>query len=93
MEKLYYDYSDLEKFMQTLTDDFGYDCVQTWEGCLGIGTWICLPTDDKHYHYIIHEEYANEWNSRHWMMKCRKLPKFWQNELDKFYTTENKNEL
>lgn len=88
MKKFYYEYSDLEKFISHLTNDLGYNCVHTWEGSLGIGNWICLPPDDKHYFFVIHEEYANEWNSRHWMMKCRKLPKQWEKELQEWEISE-----
>lgn len=80
MKKFYYDYEQIETFMQKLRDNYNYECVQTWEGCLGIGNWICVPPDEKHYFFIIHEEYANEWSSRHWIMKCRKLPKEWEEE-------------
>lgn len=80
MKKFYYEYSDLENFISKLTNEYGYNCVHTWEGCLGIGTWLCCPPDDKHYFFVIHEEYANSQSSRHWMMKCRRLPKQWEKE-------------
>lgn len=87
MKRLYYDYEDLQKYISYLSEK-GYDCIQTWEGCLGIGTWLCLPPDDKHYCFVIHEEYANEWSSRHWMMKCRKLPKQWEEEYQRWEQSE-----
>lgn len=84
MKKKYYDYEALNNFITKLTNEHGYNCVHTWEGSLGIGNWICCPPDDKHYFFVIHEEYANEWSSRHWIMKCRKLPKQWEEEYQRW---------
>lgn len=92
MKKLYYEWSDLEKFISQLQNEHGYTCTQTWCGVLGIGNWVCCPPDETKYFFVIHEEYANEWSSKHWMMKCRKLPKKWQKELDDFLNKEEEYE-
>lgn len=80
MKKKYYHYKDLLDFIDKLSGK-NYECVQTWEGSLGIGNWICIPPDDKHYYFIIHEEYLNSQSSIHSMMKCSKFPKKWEAEL------------
>lgn len=89
MKKKYYHYSYLEKFISRLINEHGYNCANTEEGCLGIGNWICCPPDDKHYFFVIQEEYVNAWSSRHWMMKYRRLPKQWEEE----YLRWEKNEM
>ena len=89
MKKFYYHYSQLEKFITKLINEHNYECVQTWGGSLGIGNWICRPPDNKHYFFVIHEEYKNAWSSCHWIMKCRKLPKQWEKE---YRTWEAKEE-
>ena len=90
MKRKYYKYTTLEKIIAKLRKVYNYNCIQTWEGCLGIGSWICLPPDENKYYFIIHEQYQNAWSSTHWMIKCRKLPKQWQKELDNYYIQEEK---
>lgn len=92
MKKLYYKYSDLEDFIVKLETEHGYNCVQTWEGCLGIGNWILVSPDTKHYNFIIREEYKNPWQSVHYMMKCSKLPKKYEQELENYYINEQLEE-
>lgn len=83
MKKIYYTLSAVEKNIGKLSE-LGYECNQICEGSLGLGWWICLPPDNKHYIFIISEEYLNSQCSTHWIMKCRKLPKIWQRRLDKW---------
>lgn len=93
MKKLYYKYSDLEDFIAKLEREQNYTCVQTWEGSLGIGNWILLSPDDRHYNFIIREEYLNSGSSIHSMMKCSALPDRYKNELENYYLSEQLEEV
>lgn len=93
MKRRYYNYSDLEDFIAKLEREQNYTCVQTWEGSLGIGNWILVSPDDRHYSFIIREEYLNEWNSIHSMMKCRVLPDRYKKELENYYLSKELEEV
>ena len=88
MKRRYYKYSYLEDFIAKLEREHNYNCVQTWEGSLGIGNWILVSPDDKHYNFIIREEYLNSGNSIHSMMKCSVLPDRYKKELENYYLKE-----
>lgn len=92
MKKHYYSYKALEEFICKLETEQNYNCIQTWEGCLGIGNWLLLSPDDKHYNFIIREEYVNSSASVHSMMKCGKLPKKYEEELNRFYEQDREQE-
>lgn len=93
MKKLYYKYSNLEDFIAKLEREQKYTCVQTWEGSLGIGNWILISPDDRHYNFIIREEYLNSNRSIHSMMKCSVLPDRYKKELENYYLSEESEEV
>ena len=93
MKRHYYNYSDLEDFIAKMERELNYNCVQTWEGSLGIGNWILVSPDDRHYNFIIREEYLNDSSSIHSMMKCSVLPDKYKKELENYYLSEETEEV
>lgn len=69
-----YDYHEVDSLIAKLNDK-GYKCIQTYEGSLGSGNWICIAPDDKHYNFIIKEVGLNAWSSAHTVNRRRKLTK------------------
>ena len=93
MKRRYYNYSALMYFIAKMEREHNYNCVQTWEGSLGIGNWILVSPDDRHYNFIIREEYLNDSNSIHSMMKCSVLPAKYKKELENYYLSEETEEV
>lgn len=93
MKRRYYNYSALEDFIAKMERGHNYNCVQTWEGSLGIGNWILVSPDDRHYNFIIREEYLNDCSSIHSMMKCSVLPDKYKKELENYYLSEETEEV
>lgn len=77
-----YSYRECEKLINHL-EDLNYWCCQVWDGCLGIGDWICWK-DNSHYTYIIKEVYLNEWSSAQTIRRYRRLPKKYAKALDDY---------
>ena len=67
-----YSYTAMEELIQMLTEK-GYECLQTNEGTLGIGTWYCIPPQKGDWIYIIEEVYLNSWSSAQTVRRTRKL--------------------
>jgi hypothetical protein len=51
----------------------GYEAIQLNEGSLGIGDWVLIAPDEKHYNFVIREVYLNEWSSAQTIRRCAKL--------------------
>lgn len=74
MAKILYTHKAIDYFISNLSER-GYECVQTKEGVLGSGDWICVSPYEGRCHFIIHEVALNEWSSAHTIRRCRKLSK------------------
>ena len=90
MKKIYYNLKSCEELIAKANEE-SYELIQTSQGGVGLGIWYLIPPDDKHYYFKIQEEYKNEWSSTHWIMKSRKMPKSWQEQIDEW--EKNKDEL
>lgn len=79
-----YDYHEIDRFIQFLTE-IGYDCVQTSEGVLGSGNWICVrweaPYGEDTRDFVIREIPLNSQSSTHIIRQYKELPQKYQNEL------------
>lgn len=99
MKRHYYNCSALEDFIAKMEREHKYNCVQTWEGSLGIGNWILVSPDDRHCNFItriiklLREEYLNDCSSIHSMMKCSVLPDKYKKELENYYLSEETEEV
>jgi len=69
-----YDYHEIDELITKLTTE-NYTCIQTDEGVLGSGNWICIAPDNNHYNFIINEVALNCWSSAHTIRRCKKLSK------------------
>lgn len=74
MKQAIYSVGETKKFIDHLVDK-GWDCVCVAEGCCGIGDWICIAPDDRHYNFIINEVYLNAWSSGQTVRRQAKLSK------------------
>lgn len=61
----------------------GGECITVEEGTLGLGTVICFGDGLKTT--IITEVYLNEWSSGHKIRMYNKMPKKYENMLEKWY--------
>ena len=61
----------------------GGECITVEEGTLGLGTVICFGKGLKTA--IITEVYLNEWSSGHKIRMYNKMPKKYEEMLDKWY--------
>lgn len=55
--------------------------IQLEEGCCGYGTFVI--TADGYKWMIVQEYYVNEWTSHHKVAFCNKLPKVWEQRIEK----------
>ena len=69
-----YSYKAAEQAIEYLAS-MGYTPIQVDDGTLGIGHWIILAPDDKHYNVEIQEHYLNEWSSYHTIRNFDKVSK------------------
>lgn len=67
-----YTISSTEDFISSMIEK-GWEAVQLNEGSLGVGDWVLIAPDDKHYNVIIREVYVNEWSSAQTIRRCREL--------------------
>lgn len=54
------------------------------EGCLLDGDFILQAPDDRHYSYIVTEQYLNEWSSAYRIRKVRKVAQKYFDWINKF---------
>lgn len=80
---IYYDYHEVDDFLEKLDLD-GYECIQTSEGTLGSGDWICVPPCEGFYYYVIREIAINSQCSGHRVHRMKKLTKAYSEELYAF---------
>lgn len=67
-----YTISSTEDFISSMIEK-GWEAVQLNEGTLGIGYWVLIAPDDKHYNFVIREVYYNMYSSVQTIRRCRKL--------------------
>jgi hypothetical protein len=80
---IYYTCTEVDEFIAGLQKR-DYECVQTDEGVLGCGNYICCPPNNTMWYFIITERYINEWTSGHTIRRCRKLSKSAQALLEEY---------
>ncbi len=70
------------KVIQQYYDNNG-EVIEVIEGCLGLGTTICIGEGLKSC--IIQEFYLNEWSSGHKIRFYNKIPKKYDKMLNDWY--------
>jgi hypothetical protein len=68
-----YSYKEAEKLIQRFNEIENAQIIQTREGILGIGDWICTAPNKKTA--VIKEVYLNAWNSGQTIKLYNKTPK------------------
>lgn len=74
-----YSYKDAQKIIDRYISKGG-EAIQTEEGVLGIGNWICFGGGLKTC--IITEVYLNEWSGGQTIRLYNKMPKKYQKKLE-----------
>lgn len=67
-----YTISSTEEFVQSMIKN-GWECIQLNEGVLGLGDLVLIAPTERHWNYIIKEQFLNEWSSAQTIRRCRKL--------------------
>jgi len=75
-----YNYKQIERLISQYTVLENSNVVQTSEGVLGCGNWICEAPSKKTA--IIKEVYVNSWNSTHIVKFYNKTPKKYSNFIN-----------
>lgn len=87
MKQYCIDMNYLEELETDLLSE-GWEARYWNEGCLLNGDHVLQAPDDKHYSFVIRENYANEWSSYYTIMRCRTIPQKYITWCDDF-DTEN----
>jgi hypothetical protein len=70
----YYECSEVNILLSNLAE-YGYECNQLKEGCLGCGYLICEPPSNEYKWVVIREVPMNCWSSGHRISYYKKLCK------------------
>lgn len=71
-----------EKAIQKYKDNGG-ECFTLKEGCLGLG--LTVVQCKKFRTMVIEERYLNSWSSGHTVRQYKKMPKKYQEMIDRLY--------
>ena len=77
-----YSFKAAEKLINKYLEIEDNQVIQTEEGCLGIGNWICTAPNKKTA--IITEVFINEWSSGQQIKMYNKTPKKYINILNQY---------
>lgn len=80
MKLLIYNYKEVDKLIQKYSSFENSTIIQTREGVLGSGDWICTAPNKKTA--IIKEVFVNAWNCTHTVKLYNKTPKQYINLLN-----------
>lgn len=72
----------VEQFLHRYSEYEGAQLVQTEEGVLGWGNWICTAPSKKTA--IITEVFQNEWSSLHKIRMYNKTPKKYLKQIEQY---------
>lgn len=84
-----YTWKSAEEFIERMVNEKGYEAVQLNEGSLGIGDWVLIAPDDKHYNFVIREAYYSSVCSGQTIRRCKTLS---QKVLKEIEQAENPQE-
>lgn len=75
-----YSYRQIDKFLDKYSKIENSEVIQTREGLLGSGDWVCIAPGKKTA--IIKEVFVNSWNSTHTLKLYNKTPKKYIEQLN-----------
>lgn len=76
-----YTVSSTDDFIQRMYEK-GYEAIQLNEGGVGIGDWVLIAPDEKHYNFVIKEVFLNAWSSAQTIRRCRRISKALQKQIE-----------
>jgi len=76
-----YNYKEIDKFIERYASFENSTVIQTREGVLGSGDWVCIAPNKKTA--IIKEIFVNEWQSTHTVRLYNNTPKKFINLIKK----------
>lgn len=84
MSKNLYSMGAIDKLLNELVGNRGYDFIQLRDGVLLDGDFILVSPDDEHYSYVVREVYLNEWSSAYTVRRTAKISKALWDEAEKY---------
>ena len=87
-----YDWKSTEEYIGSIVNKYGHEAVQLSEGSLGIGDWVLISPDDKHYNIVIREVAVSSVCSGQTIRKCKTLSKALLKEIEAAQKTEEDSE-
>lgn len=79
-----YTSTEVNKFLKLYGEIEGSQLIQTDEGVLGWGNWVCTAPNKKTV--IITEVFENSWNSLHKIRMYNKTPKKYLKQIEQYGT-------
>lgn len=87
-----YDWKSTEEYIESIVNKYGHEAIQLNEGSLGIGDWVLISPDDKHYNIVIREVFVSSVCSGQTIRKCKTLSKKILKEIEEYRNRANVEE-
>ena len=87
-----YDWKSTEEYIESIVNKYGHKAIQLNEGSLGIGDWVLVSPDDKHYNIVIREVFVSSVCSGQTIRKCKTLSKKILKEIEEYRNRANVEE-
>ena len=87
-----YDWKSTEEYIESIVIKYGHEAIQLNEGSLGIGDWVLISPDDKHYNIVIREVFVSSVCSGQTIRKCKTLSNKILKEIEEYRKRTNGEE-
>lgn len=87
-----YDWKSTEEYIESIVSKYGHEAIQLNEGSLGIGDWVLISPDDKHYNIVIREVFVSSVCSGQTIRKCKTLSNKILKEIEEYRKRTNDEE-
>lgn len=87
-----YDWKSTEEYIESIVNKYGHEAIQLNEGSLGIGDWVLISPDDKHYNIVIREVFVSSVCSGQTIRKYKTLSNKILKEIEEYRKRTNGEE-